>query len=64
MKSGAYGGKYILDNSGTKIMNPTHAAAAVGDMAGDPFKDTADPSMHVLIKLLATVTLVMAPLFL
>jgi K(+)-stimulated pyrophosphate-energized sodium pump len=45
-------------------MNPTHAAAAVGDMAGDPFKDTADPSMHVLIKLLATVTLVMAPLFL
>ena len=30
---------------------------------GDPFKDTAGPSLHVLIKLLATVTLVLAPLF-
>jgi Na+/H+-translocating membrane pyrophosphatase len=31
---------------------------------GDPFKDTAGPSIHVLIKMLATITLVMAPLFL
>jgi Na+/H+-translocating membrane pyrophosphatase len=31
---------------------------------GDPFKDTAGPSLHVLIKMLATITLVMAPLFL
>ena len=30
----------------------------------DPFKDTAGPSIHVLIKMLATITLVMAPLFL
>lgn len=31
---------------------------------GDPFKDTAGPSIHVLIKMLATITLVMAPIFL
>ncbi len=43
--------------------SPTHAAAVVGDTVGDPFKDTAGPSLHVLIKLLATVTLVLAPLF-
>ncbi|MGI9096537.1 MAG: sodium-translocating pyrophosphatase [Candidatus Limnocylindrus sp.] len=40
-----------------------HAAAVVGDTVGDPFKDTAGPSLHVLVKLLATVTLVLAPLF-
>jgi K(+)-stimulated pyrophosphate-energized sodium pump len=40
-----------------------HAAAVVGDTVGDPFKDTAGPSLHVLVKLLATITLVLAPLF-
>ncbi len=40
-----------------------HQAAVVGDTVGDPFKDTAGPSLHVLVKLLATITLVMAPLF-
>lgn len=40
-----------------------HAAAVAGDTVGDPFKDTAGPSLHVLVKLLATVTLVLAPLF-
>ena len=41
----------------------THAAAVVGDTVGDPFKDTAGPSLHVLVKLRSTITLVLAPLF-
>ena len=40
-----------------------HQAAVVGDTLGDPLKDTAGPSLHVLVKLLATITLVMCPLF-
>jgi K(+)-stimulated pyrophosphate-energized sodium pump len=43
--------------------SPTHKASVVGDTVGDPLKDTAGPSLHVLIKLLSTVTLVLAPLF-
>jgi K(+)-stimulated pyrophosphate-energized sodium pump len=43
--------------------SPTHAAAVVGDTVGDPYKDTAGPSLHVLVKLLSTITLVLAPLF-
>jgi K(+)-stimulated pyrophosphate-energized sodium pump len=40
-----------------------HQASVVGDTLGDPLKDTAGPSLHVLVKLLATITLVMCPLF-
>jgi K(+)-stimulated pyrophosphate-energized sodium pump len=42
---------------------PTHAAAVVGDTVGDPCKDTAGPSLHVLVKLLSTITLVLCPLW-
>jgi len=53
IETGAYGGK----------RSDAHTAAVVGDTVGDPFKDTAGPSLHVLIKLLSTITLVLAPLF-
>ncbi len=55
--------KYIeAGHHGGKKSN-AHAAAVVGDTVGDPFKDTAGPSLHVLVKLLSTVTLVFAALF-
>ncbi len=53
IETGAFGGK----------RSETHKAAVVGDTVGDPFKDTAGPSLHVLVKLLSTITLVLAPLF-
>jgi K(+)-stimulated pyrophosphate-energized sodium pump len=40
-----------------------HKASVVGDTVGDPFKDTAGPSLHVLIKLVSTLTLVFVALF-
>jgi K(+)-stimulated pyrophosphate-energized sodium pump len=56
---------HLLDENGKVIKKKSmaHEAAVVGDTVGDPFKDTAGPSLHVLVKLLATITLVMAPLF-
>ena len=55
----------LKSDDGTVLGKGTdaHAAAVVGDTVGDPFKDTAGPSLHVLVKLLATITLVLAPLF-
>ncbi len=55
----------FVDSTGQRQgkKTPVHAAAVVGDTVGDPFKDTAGPSLHVLIKLLSTLTLVLAPLF-
>jgi K(+)-stimulated pyrophosphate-energized sodium pump len=56
---------HLTDDAGNVLGkgSDAHAAAVVGDTVGDPFKDTAGPSLHVLVKLLATLTLVFAPLF-
>ena len=56
---------HLTDDNGNVLGkgSAAHAAAVVGDSVGDPFKDTAGPSLHVLVKLLATISLVLAPLF-
>ncbi|MDE2294020.1 MAG: sodium-translocating pyrophosphatase, partial [Gammaproteobacteria bacterium] len=52
--------KYIEEGNYGGKGSATHKAAVVGDTVGDPFKDTAGPSLHIVVKLLSTITLVMA----
>ncbi|HUT27766.1 MAG TPA: sodium-translocating pyrophosphatase [Methanomassiliicoccales archaeon] len=54
--------KKYIESQGLKG-TPVHSAGVVGDTVGDPFKDTAGPSLHVLVKLLSTITLVFAVMF-
>ncbi len=55
----------LKDENGNVIGKgtPTHAAAVCGDTVGDPLKDCAGPSLHVVAKLLSTITLVMCSLW-
>jgi K(+)-stimulated pyrophosphate-energized sodium pump len=55
--------KYIEAGHHGGKKSPAHAAAVVGDTVGDPCKDTAGPSIHVLVKLLSTICLVTAVLY-
>jgi K(+)-stimulated pyrophosphate-energized sodium pump len=59
---GAWDNAKKMIEAGSGKGTPEHKAAVVGDTVGDPFKDTAGPSLNILIKLMAVVSLVIAPM--
>jgi len=77
IEKGNFGGKYMKNAKGdyvdkdgnvvkdrAKAKNPIHGAAVIGDTVGDPCKDTAGPSMNILIKLMSMVAIVFTPVIL
>jgi K(+)-stimulated pyrophosphate-energized sodium pump len=61
-KSFEAGGYKMKDGSVHPKGSDAHTASVVGDTVGDPFKDTAGPSLNILVKLMSIVALVLAPL--
>jgi Na+/H+-translocating membrane pyrophosphatase len=73
IESGHHGGPLMLQSNHRSLQavpnarpgkgSTAHKAAVTGDTVGDPFKDTAGPSLHVIITSMATTIIVLGPLF-
>ncbi|MCI0690514.1 sodium-translocating pyrophosphatase [candidate division KSB1 bacterium] len=55
--------KYVEEGNYGGKGSETHKATVIGDTVGDPLKDTVGPSINILIKLMAVISLVLAPIF-